>query len=304
MTPQNDRNAVVTWSSRAVYLLKNFGLVRAPYSVAESCACTTWQTRVFYDILPLRDTYMFVRGPRGARAVPVLGLTSITQNPYGLSGRLNQRIRYTGPVLAPCGVSKSVRTPCGPRAVVEGLETPHRARCSSILSLTPFPAYSIMSLSQCKIYWLDGIMPCAVKRVNDNMPSAHDALRGPWPSDPMNLMFIHDPSSPNRSVGPYACPYGAYIRSRYGPRAGPARAAASHEHLRVSYRQNIVESPCLKVVQTEFSAIGYTAPVRVQNSSKIVRARTACRTGPHGSARVSLILARTGPVNWPGASCD
>ena len=43
-----------------------------------------------------------------------------------------------------------------------------------------FPAYSIMSLSQCKIYWLNDSMLCAVKRVNDNMPSAHNALmRGP-----------------------------------------------------------------------------------------------------------------------------
>ena len=64
---------------------------------------------------------MFVRGRRGARAVPVLGLTGIIQNPYGLSGWLNERIRHdTGPVLAPCG---PLAAPCG----LEGLETPHRA---------------------------------------------------------------------------------------------------------------------------------------------------------------------------------
>ena len=91
------------------------------------------------------------------------------------------------------------------------------------------------------------------------------------------------------------------IRSRYG--LGPARAPhgpLTNIYVSPKYRRKPVSKSCANLI---FSHWLYTAPVRVQNSSK-----NSCGPGmSHGSARVSLILARTdyGARNLAGRRiCD
>ena len=83
--------------------------------------------------------------------------------------------------------------------------------------------------------------------------------------------------------------YGVYtFFSMYGPRTGLSRTSTCL--LRAKYRLKPVSESCASSIFSH----GYTAPVRVQNSSKIARARTGFLDS----------IVRTGPVNCPGASCD
>ena len=298
--PGHRKLTVMLWSHEAP---GQFGSLRAPYGlksrkpVRTRAACTifwrildpygrrlargwklckhnfqTWVV-VFYYILPVGDTYMFVRGRPGARAVAVLGLTGIIQNPHGLSGRLNQRIRHvryyywtrTNTVR-----SFKIRTdPLRPRAVWRVCKLPIEQGARGILSWTHFPAYGIMSLGQCIIHWLNDIMPAQWSALT----TICHRRTTPWGAyDPLTPWTLW-PKFTQPIGGPVCLP----VRCLYVPCTGPARA--SREHLRVSYGQNIVESPCLKVVQAELSATGYTAPVY---GSKILQNIVRARTGPHG----------------------